>query len=225
MDVYKIIPEFPRTPHLTAENYREVELAQHVHVTEKVDGSGCAMAMYDGHPLIRSRKHILKKGHLGKTAAKKQFASIFNWWHKNKDCFERLQDVAGCVSVYGEWMYAQHGMEYDRLPDTFLAFDLYDYVAGKYIDPLEAYIYLRASGFLTVPELYSGKVADVDELGKYFGTSELTTKAAREGMYIRVSDGKYVTYRCKLVREDFKQGELWNEKVITRNTVMHNIGL
>jgi hypothetical protein len=87
---------------------------------EKIDGANCGMAYLDGHPVVRSRSKILRKGQELKNPSQKQFASAWNWMHDNRHKFEWLAEKVGPVSVYGEWMLQQHGMEYDALPDWFV---------------------------------------------------------------------------------------------------------
>ena len=35
--------------------------------------------------------------------------------------------------LFGEWMAAKHSIHYNKLPDTFIAFDLYDQTQGKFL--------------------------------------------------------------------------------------------
>jgi hypothetical protein len=35
--------------------------------------------------------------------------------------------------LFGEWLAAQHSIAYDSLPDLFLAFDIYDKEAGRFL--------------------------------------------------------------------------------------------
>ena len=35
--------------------------------------------------------------------------------------------------LYGEWLYARHTVVYDKLPDWFLAFDVFDSRKGKFM--------------------------------------------------------------------------------------------
>lgn len=226
----QVLPPYPRTMHLpwkpntvrgdliaTEENCKVLFTEQSVVVEEKIDGAQCGMAYFDGHPIIRNRDHILSKGYHKQTPAKQQFKAVWNWFYDHRENFEALARM-GHYSVYGEWMVAQHGLEYDRLPSWFIAYDLYDYDAGQYIDSVRAKIFLRACGFHVVPELHKGPLDSWPQLeGMANGPSPFTTTGQREGVYVKVSDGQWITKRFKMVREGFVQGGLWSETELHRN--------
>ncbi len=230
----RILPDYPRTHHVpwkpntarddlvvTQDEFEIVFKSDRVSVEEKIDGAQCGMALYEGYPVIRNSNHILSKGYVKETPAKKQFASVFNWFYKHKDRFEILNNLAGPVGVYGEWMIAQHGMEYDKLPDWFMAFDLYDYEARQFVCTEKAREVLVESGFSVVPQLYYGRVESFEQLERLANEpSSFTTKGPREGVYVKVSDEWWVTDRFKMVRQGFKQGGLWDKKQLKKNKVM-----
>jgi len=229
------LPEFPRTRHLPwnpnatdddpISDKADAEIlfsAPRVYVEEKVDGANCGIALVNEHPIVRNRSHILHKGFIAKktSAAKMQFASIFNWYYQNEKCFKKLYDLAGPVSVYGEWLLAQHGMEYDRLPSLFVAYDLYDYTAQQYIDPGIARASLTEAGFAVVPLIHEGTLTNYVQVEEWSnGASPFSSKTPREGVYIKVGDGRWLTHRFKLVRAGFVQGALWSERSINKNKV------
>lgn len=132
----RVLPAFPRTPHLpykpnagdgdivaTSAELLAIEDLLWT-VEEKIDGASVGMALWEDEPLIRNRDHILRKGYVKETAAKKQFASIWGWFYNHKKAFEHINKL-GPYSVYGEWCVAQHGIAYTKLPDWFIAYDLY----------------------------------------------------------------------------------------------------
>jgi hypothetical protein len=169
-------------------------------VQEKVDGANSGMALVNGEPIIRNREHILRKGFMKDTPAKKQFASIWGWFYDHRENFETLNDLLGPVSVYGEWMIQIHGMVYDSLPDWFLAYDVYDYEAEKFLDPQLAMDALQKSGFSVVPTLKIG-VSSYEELETLANDNSPFAAIPREGVYVKVSDGKWQVDRFKMVRQ------------------------
>jgi hypothetical protein len=237
-DLKYVLPEYPRTPHLpwkpnvslqdadivlSEEACAEIFAAGRtesklVSVQEKIDGANCGMSILDGEPVIRNRQHILRKGYHKDTPAKQQFASVWNWWYDHRDNFEFLQKHYGPVSVYGEWMVQQHGMKYDRLPDWFIAYDLYDYEEGRFYDWLAAQDRLITAGFSVVPVLHYGKIDNYQYLEKLANGPSLFTDAQREGIVIKVSDGKRQISRYKMVRQGFVQGALLGDE-LKRNLV------
>lgn len=227
-----MLPDYPRTLHLpwkanassddkvaTERECKSIFTSPTVAVQEKVDGASCGMCLNGENALIRNRNHILSKGYNKQTPAKAQFARVWNWFYENIHLLQALNEQ-GPYSVYGEWLYAQHGLEYDLLPSLFVTYDVYDYEAEKYVCPVESIRILTECGFAVVPQLHLGPVASWEQLEELANQpSPFTTKGNREGVYLKVSDGRYVTDRFKMVRADFKQGALWSESVINRNKV------
>jgi hypothetical protein len=56
-----------------------------------------------------------------------QFKSIESWAASKPQLWELLSKD---VILFGEWMYAKHSIHYTRLPDYFIAFDIYDRKTG-----------------------------------------------------------------------------------------------
>ena len=218
-----ILPEYPATRHLPWKpNAKGDKIASNQEamvifygetcVQEKIDGANCGMSYLNGHPVVRSRTKILRKGQEMKNPSLAQFASSWNWMHQNKSLFDIL-DEHGPYSVYGDWMIQQHGMEYDLLPDWFIAFDLYDWEKGYYIDPKKASDILSTCGFSMVPTLLYGvdSYDTLEELAN--GQSSFTLGSKREGIIVKVSDGNAITTKFKMVRSGFDQGCLLGDKI------------
>jgi hypothetical protein len=230
-----ILPEYPSTRHLpwkpnnkgdkvaTEAEASVIFSSALVAVQEKIDGANCGMGYLDGHPVVRSRSKILRKGQDLKNPSQAQFASAWNWMHKNAGRFQRL-DSYGPYSVYGEWMIQQHGMAYDNLPDWFIAYDLYDWEKGLYLDPQKADTILREIGFDVIPLSFYGDPRPQKPLTYEFleevanCPSWFTKNSQREGIVVKVSDGDYVTHKFKMVRQGFDQGCLLG-KTISKNSL------
>jgi hypothetical protein len=230
----EILPGYPRTLHLphkpnaarndlvaTAQDVQILWTTDRIQVTEKVDGASVGMTLFDGNPMIRNRDHILNKGYQAKeTTAKLQFRPIWNWFYKMQASFVKLLE-AGTYSIYGDWMLAQHGIEYDNLSSLFLVYDLYDYTKRHFIDTAIARTIMIDCGFSVVPELHYGSLEKFEILEEMVNCpSEFTTKSDREGVYLKVSDGTKVTHRFKMVRPTFTAGELWDNLVLKKNRVV-----
>ncbi len=237
MNPIKLLPEYPRTRHLCYKpNAQRLDLIaeekecavilsnKKTYVEEKVDGANCGICFFQLNPVIRNRSNILNKGKSGhlRTPAKLQFAPLWNWVYENSDKFVKLNDLCGFeVSVYGEWLYALHGIEYDALPCYFMAYDLYDWEKCSFIQTGRARQLLTMAGFQITPLLYEGAVPSYEFLEKFMGQkSEFSTLDDREGVYIKVCDDYWVTHRFKWVRSDFIQGCRWDERKITKNRLV-----
>lgn len=229
-----IIPDFPRTRHLphkanTAKgdtiaskaDCNAVFMSDLVTVEEKIDGANTGMCLFKGNPIIRNRNHILNKAFTQrKTAAKMQFASIHNWFYANMDKFEALNELLGFeAAVYGEWMFAVHGIQYTKLPEVWIPYDIFDWQAGKFVDTAHVRAALKEVGFWTPPLLYSGKVESWEQLEALCNQKSEWSDEVREGIYVKVSSDRWVTDRFKMVRVGFSQGAKWSDDRITRNLV------
>ena len=231
-----MLPAFPRTPHLPhLPNVEENDVVasekdaekvfsiptSRIHIEEKIDGASVGFTLHDGYPVIRNRDHILGKGFLRKqidTTAKMQFRSIWSWFYKNKDKFKAICDNQP-FSVYGEWMVAQHGIFYDKLPDWFVAYDIYNYESEKFLAPQTARRLLERAGFVC-PECLSGDVENYDDLVKLANGQSKWSNDKREGIYLKIDNSEIVTHRFKMVREDFQRGALWNNTEMIKNELL-----
>jgi len=220
-----VLPEYPATRHLpwkpnskgdkvaTQQEAAVIFDGERTCVQEKIDGANCGMAYLNGHPVVRNRKNILRKGQEMKNPSQAQFASSWNWMHQNKSMFHTL-DEHGPYSVYGEWMIQQHGMEYNALPEWFIAFDVYDWEKDHYIDPKNADDILRACGFSVIPTLLYGKLDSYVTLEEFAnGPSVFAIGAKREGIIVKVSNGESITTKFKMVRQGFDQGCLLGDEI------------
>ena len=237
MNPTKLLPEYPRTRHLCYKpNAQRLDLIadakecevilsnENTTIEEKVDGANCGISFYEDNPIIRNRSNILQKGKSGhlRTPAKLQFAPIWNWFYENREKFEKLRDLCGYEpSIYGEWLYALHGIEYDALPGYFMAYDLYDWEKNYFVQTKQARQLLTDAGFIITPLLHSGKVPSYAFLEKFMEEKSLfSTTDKREGLYIKVCDDNQVTHRFKWVRHDFIQGCRWDERKLTKNRLI-----
>jgi atypical dual specificity phosphatase len=237
MNPLKLLPEYPRTRHLfykpnaqrldliaTEKECEPVFTNENTFVEEKVDGANCGICFYEGNPVIRNRSNILQKGKSGhlRTPAKLQFAPIWNYCYEMRENFEKLNNLSGFyASVYGEWLYALHGIRYDGLPCYFMVYDVYDWEKGQFIRTDWARAWLEESGFNVVPLLHRGKVESCEQLEKFMAEKSLfSTIDLREGIYIKVCDNETITYRFKWVRPDFIQGCHWSARRLTKNKLI-----
>jgi len=229
-----IIPRFVRTMHLPIEpNASRNDLVakpsvlklifenKNVNIEEKIDGANCGMTIINDHPVIRNRNHILSKAQSGRsrTPAKLQFAAIWNWFYSNAKKFEKLASELGFMpSIYGEWLYAIHSVEYDLLPDFFVAYDIYDYRRKIFLNPLTARSLLEKAGFSLPHKLTNPKVNTEDSLRLMRdGHSIFSSVSQREGIYIKTYDEDQILDRFKMVRKDFITDDHWNKKELRKN--------
>ena len=229
-----LFPPFPRTPHLPFQmNAGEGDLvglesevgflftSPSLVIEEKIDGANCGMLWDGSNAVLRNRDHIMKKGYLKDTPSKAQFRPAWNWFYDHVVQFERLNHrFHGPVGVYGEWLYALHGIEYTALPSHFVAFDIYDVSGGYCIATPRARKELQDAGFVCPPLLHEGPISDWSQLVAFCNDPSAWSTERREGVYVKDSECGIVTQRYKMVRSDFRQGCRWSPDHIVKQKVV-----
>src|SRR5574343_518701 len=123
---------FPHTPHIAwlasgtprddkvlTPSEAEALLQHAVVVEEKLDGANMGISFSSEAVLhVQNRGQYLNKPYGG------QFSRLYEWLAiREGDLFDALGDR---LILFGEWCAAQHSLDYETLPDWFLAFDVYD---------------------------------------------------------------------------------------------------
>ena len=215
--------KFPSTPHLAllgdievrgdkvmSESERNDFLRHEVVVEEKVDGANLGISFdTEGNVRAQNRGAYL---HLPSSG---QWKKLAEWLAPRIDAlFEQLTDH---YILFGEWCYAQHSVVYDRLPDWFLGFDIYDKSTICFLSCTRRDEIFRAIGISQVPKIdYS--YFTLAELTELLSQSQLSNKPA-EGLYLRFDQGDWLVQRAKLVRPAFIQSveQHWSRSGIKAN--------
>lgn len=215
---------FPRTPHLawlgagaprddkvlSPEDAAEL-LSHSVVVEEKVDGANLGISLGDHEELrVQNRGSFLSWDSLHP-----QFKPLPRWLGIHRHVL--TDGLRSNLILFGEWCYATHSVHYTRLPDWFLAFDVYDRAAGKFWSVERRNAFAAEMGLATVPLLARGKF-NAANIKQRLGPSRLTDGPA-EGIYVRSESGSFLERRAKLVRAEFTQAitEHWSRAAIRPN--------
>lgn len=210
---------FPHTPHLVwlgggqprddkvlAPAEARDLLAHGLVVEEKVDGANVGFSVEaHGELQVQNRGSYLAPG-----ACHPQFKPLFRWLAPRRDAV--LEALFPDLMLFGEWCYAVHSVRYTRLPDWFLAFDVYDRSRGKFWSAPRRNDLVRGLGLELVPRLGEGRYG-LPVLRTLLGQSQLSDAPA-EGLYVRRDQGDWLTARAKLVRAEFTQAieEHWSRR-------------
>lgn len=192
------------------ESERDAFLTHAVTVEEKVDGANLGLS-FDAHGNIRAQ-HRGAYLHLPGSG---QWKKLGDWLAPRTDTlFEHLSDH---FILFGEWCYAQHSVFYDRLPDWFLSFDVYDKRSSRFLSSERRDVLLREMCIAQVPVVARGHFA-YPEIQKFLSTSELSDQPA-EGIYLRFDQDDWLAQRAKLVRPAFIQAveHHWSRSAIRPN--------
>ena len=218
--------KFPTTPHLLwlgttaaradkvlARDEAESFLRQPVIVEEKVDGANLGIS-FDAHSnlLAQNRGNLLQRGN------KDQFAPLWAWLSERETrLFDALMDR---FILFGEWCYARHSIHYTRLPDYFLAFDVFDRREQHFLSSVRRDEICCELELATVPKVGAG-LFSLAEIPRLIGQSSLYD-GPMEGLYLRQESSSWLIQRAKVVRTEFVQliGEHWLNQPLVANRLL-----
>lgn len=133
--------------YIPADEERDFFKCRDLLVEEKVDGSQVAIGWKHGMPYAQGRS-----GHISQYDKRVAFDGMWSWIWRNCPKLERTQGHL----VFGEWMKPCHSVYYDRLPDFFLAFDVYDLGQKRFLDADAKAELLASWGLSAVRVLHRG---------------------------------------------------------------------
>lgn len=217
---------FPHTPHIAwlgdgrprddkvLSPHEVQELLSHeVTVEEKVDGANLGISV-DEHGTLRAQS---RGAYLSLEAPHGQWKPLKRWLAPRAHAL--AEALFPDLMLFGEWCYAVHSVRYTRLPDWFLAFDVYDRDRGAFWSAGRRDALATALGLAVVPCLGGGKL-DLPRLTALLGSSRLTD-GPPEGLYVRRDSGDLLLARAKLVRKEFVQAidEHWSKRALDTNAL------
>lgn len=204
----------PREDKLLSPSDERALLAGKVLVEEKIDGANIGISLAEDKTLlIQNRGQYLTAPYAG------QFARLPEWLTQHeKDIRDQLD---ASLILFGEWSAARHSIGYDRLPDWFLLFDVYDRAASRFWSSRRRDALASAAGLTIVPALLRGHT-NITELEQMLANSSSHYRSgAMEGLVVRCESTDWCESRGKLVRADFTQAidEHWSRRRIEWNRV------
>jgi ATP-dependent RNA circularization protein (DNA/RNA ligase family) len=215
--------KFPSTPHLTVLGTADVRddkvlspaerddfLTHELVVEEKVDGANLGISFDEsGNLRCQNRGDYLYYPYIG------QWKKLPEWLEPKIDIlFDTLGDR---YILFGEWCHAQQSVSYNKLPNWFLAFDVYDKEKNKFVPYLKRNAICQGLRLSEVPFLKCAHFS-LEILNKMLSTSVLGDSPA-EGIYIRYDEGDWLGGRAKAVRPEFIQSQEmhWSRRGIKAN--------
>lgn len=168
-------------------------------VEEKLDGANLGISLdADGHLRLQNRGAWLVPPYYG------QFSRLSAWLELHEDrLFDALQPH---LIAFGEWCAARHSLDYDRLPDWWLVFDIWDREAQRFWSTTRRDAWAEAAGVPSVARLARGRFT-LEQLRERLASSASRYRLGRpEGLILRREDASWLHARAKLVRPDFVQG-------------------
>ena len=220
--------KFPSTPHLVVlgtspvrndkvffDKERNQFLGHELTVEEKIDGANLGISFdHTGRLTPQNRGAYLSAPYSG------QWKKLDDWlWPRLEILFDHLHDQ---YILFGEWCFARHSVGYDKLPDFFLGFDVFDKQNRQFLSFKSRNKLFEDMSILSVPFIRKG-VFSLKDLTALMGNSCFGNEPA-EGLYLRHDDGRWVGGRAKIVRPEFIQAMdvHWSGKRIIPNQLEYN---
>ncbi len=215
--------KFPSTPHLALpdgvevrddkvmpESERDDFLQHELVIEEKVDGANLGIS-FDAEGKVRAQN---RGGYLFPPMTG-QWKTLTGWLSSRTDIF--FEQLTHRYILFGEWCYARHSVVYDRLPDWFLGFDIYDKSTAKFFSCSRRDEAFQAMDISQVPTLKRGHFT-LPEINRLLSKSQLGNAPA-EGLYLRVNHDDWLKQRAKLMHPDFIQSieQHWSRSEIKVN--------
>eukprot|EP01129_Flabellula_baltica_P010963 TRINITY_DN4706_c0_g1_i1.p1 TRINITY_DN4706_c0_g1~~TRINITY_DN4706_c0_g1_i1.p1 ORF type:complete len:237 (+),score=35.43 TRINITY_DN4706_c0_g1_i1:58-711(+) len=184
-------------------------------IQEKVDGANVSVHFeQEWVPVMQ------KRGGLILNREKDQY-NVFRDYCYNK--MEELYAVTGTqYVVYGEWLWCQHHVAYQALPDYFIVFDIMEKESGMFL-AYDRVVEMVGDLFHVVPLLAKLAVSEIkgsfqEQIVSLLNRQSHFGEEDQEGVYVRFEGGDYVRHRVKLRRETFTSGrDDFNTNVITNS--------
>jgi hypothetical protein len=219
---------FPHTPHLAwlgegqprddkllSPDEGQGLLSGEVVVEEKVDGANIGLSTSDGGELrVQSRGTYVDPDH-----AHRQFRPLRGWLLARESAL--IDALRPDRILFGEWCYAVHSVVYDRLPDWFIGFDVYDRCVGKFWDSSRRDALLTLLRLHPAPRIARGHFT-IEGIGQLLSSPSQVGGRTIEGVVVRRESGGYTTARAKLVRAEFTHAidEHWSRGPLRRNALV-----
>ncbi len=192
-----------------------VLLAGEVIVEEKVDGANIGFSVGgDGDLRIQNRGSYLDLDHVHP-----QFRPLRTWLQVREASL--VEALGQDLMLFGEWCHAVHSVAYNRLPEWFLGFDVYDRSVERFWDTSRRDELLAALRLHPVPRNAFGRFS-IDEIEQLLSNKSRVGDQFVEGVVIRNESGGFAAARAKLVRAEFTQAidEHWSKKPLRRNELV-----
>jgi ATP-dependent RNA circularization protein (DNA/RNA ligase family) len=182
--------DVPRDDKVLSTAEAKALLSSDVVVEEKLDGANLGFSVApNGTFRAQNRGQYLADPHAG------QFARLPAWLAQHGDLLRSI--LTPDIVIFGEWCAARHTLDYVKLPDWFLLFDVYDRNAERFWCSTRRNALASSVGLVTVPKLAQGKF-DVMALKALIATSTSRYRpGSLEGLVIRKESAQWCEVRAK----------------------------
>lgn len=197
---------------LFSEGEARAILSRPVVIEEKPDGALVAIDSPDGLTL-----RVHHRGALLGPSAHPQFQPLWGWLAEREDALTRLLGKERVL--VGEWCWATHAVRHTALPDWFVASDLYDRKAGRWLSVDRRNAALRGTGLTALPEVARQKIDPKTLAGWLESHASAFGGKHPAGFVVKLEQGDHVVERALVVRAEVAQA---HDEPSTRKTLERN---
>jgi len=199
-------PRYPTIPHLRSHvsmgkddvllDDQQVSdwLHAEVLVEEKLDGANICLWNDDGKIRISGR------GRDGARDRGNQLGRLRAWAAQRSG--HLLAEIVPGQALYGEWLWRQHSVYYDALPDYLIGIDLWDRDDG-FASVQERDAMLARAGIVLPPVLLEGRLESTAALDRLLRSKSRYSSQRLEGLVLRRRDVRHEL--VKVVSPDFRR--------------------
>lgn len=214
--IYRMCPkgmDIPPKKKCLSSHEVQILLEGEVVIEEKIDG-GIVGISWDHS----AYKHVAigKHNPIPTNDNSKKFYGFNKWIY---DHYEKIMLIPYGWTIYGEWMRACHNIAYDKLPDYFMGFDIWD--GRRYIDYSSKEVIFKQFGFEMIPAIHVGKVNGLKDIIKMVKRSAYSSFENMEGIVIKNYEkslmGKFVTREFD---DKLELNDHWLERPLIENKLM-----
>lgn len=187
-------------------------LSCEVVIDEKLDDSAVSFSK-EGNDIVAygKRNEIMRNGVLKNRT--KPYILLDKWYWEN---IENLQQIPDGYTMFGAWMYAKHTVFYDKLPDYWLFFDIFNgkefiFLTDEWSDIAEKV------DLLAVPSLEIGELTIAD-LKKIAQKQKSVYGDRMEGFVVKNYEKQiFMKFVKKTFDIDLEESEHWLKQPLEIN--------
>ena len=181
---------------------------------EKIDGANLGISLKNNKIMVQNRSHYVNsKYHT-------QFKSLDKWISDHEADLMKILKMG--YILYGEWMAATHAIAYSKLPELFIAFDLFDLRKKQFVSRRKFEEIMGSTGIHCVAKIKFELPLTKEKIVEMVQQQSCYYDGKIEGIYFRLDSEDWLENRAKVVRGDFICGnDHWTKGIISWNGVVH----
>ena len=192
---------------------------------EKIDGAnlGISLSGFDLKLLSQNRGHYINH------QTHSQFKKLDDWSNLHRDDLLKIlftdKQCPRRYILFGEWLASAHSIAYTKLPDYFIAFDIFDRQQAQFLSRAGVQDRLKSTSIYQVPKLEisitSEMLKDKSVIQNLVQQDSSYTDGPIEGIYFRFLGGRFTKDRAKIVRSDFLAStKHWTSQISKNNRII-----